>query len=59
MNTIEYTKKEYATWLMGESEDFVKFTIKRDLTKVTLNISQLHLINKKIQGFNKKTLNNL
>ena len=44
---------------MGESEDFVKFTIKRDLTKVTLNISQLHLINKKIQGFNKKTLNNL
>ena len=37
---------------MIETEDFVGFTIKRDLTKMTLNISQPHLINKVTQGFN-------
>ena len=38
---------------MGELEDLVRFTIKRDLTKTTLKISQQHLINKINQGFNK------
>ena len=37
---------------MGELEDFVGCTIKRDLTKTTLNISQTDIINKKTQGFN-------
>ena len=37
---------------MGELKDFAKFTIKRDLTKMTLNISQPDLINKMTQGFN-------
>ena len=38
---------------MGELEDFVECTIKSDLTKTTLKISQPHLINKITQGFNK------
>ena len=37
---------------MGELEDFVGCTIKRDLTKITLNISHPDLINKMTQGFN-------
>ena len=52
MNTIEYTKKEYATWLMGKIEYFVGCTIKCDLTTMILNISQPDLINKITQGFN-------
>ena len=52
MGAIEYTKKEYATWLMGETEEFIGYTINCDLTKTTLNISQPDLINKTTQGFN-------
>ena len=37
---------------MGELEDFVGCTIKRDLAKTTLKISQTDLINKTTQGFN-------
>ena len=37
---------------MGELEDFIGCTIKRDLTKMTLNISQPDIINKTTQGFN-------
>ena len=37
---------------MGELEDFVGCTIKRDLTNITLNISQPDIINKTTQGFN-------
>ena len=36
---------------MGEPEDFIGCTIKRDLTKTTLNISQPDLINKTNHGF--------
>ena len=52
-NTIERTKKEYATQSMGELEDFVGCMIKRELTKTTLNISQPYLITNMTQGFNK------
>ena len=52
MDTIEYTKKEYVTQSTGKLEDFIGFKIKRDVTKTTLNISQLHLITKKNQRFN-------
>ena len=38
---------------MGELEDFIGCMIKRDLTKMTLNISQPDPINKMIQGFNR------
>ena len=38
---------------MGELEDFVECAIKRDLTKVTLKVSQPDLVNKMNQGFNK------
>ena len=38
---------------MGELEDFVGCMIKRDLTKMTLKISQPRLINKTNQVFNK------
>ena len=37
---------------MGELEEFIGCTIKRDLTKMTLKISQTDLINKMTQGFN-------
>ena len=37
---------------MGELEDFIGCSIKRDLTKMTLNISQPDIINKTTQGFN-------
>ena len=37
---------------MGGLEDFVGCTIKRDLTKMTLNIFQPGIINKINQGFN-------
>ena len=36
---------------MCELEDFVGYTIKRDLTKITLNIYQPHIITKITQGF--------
>ena len=36
---------------MGELEDFVGCTINRDLTKLTLNISQQDIINNTTQGF--------
>ena len=35
---------------MGRLEEFVGCTIKRDLTKTTLNISQPHIITKTTQG---------
>ena len=38
---------------MGEIEDFIGCTIKREFTKMTPNISQLDLINYMTQGFNK------
>ena len=38
---------------MGEIEGFVGCTIKRDLTNMTLNIFQPHIITKVTQGFNK------
>ena len=38
---------------MGELEDFVGCTIKRDLANMNLNISQPHLMNKTTQWFNK------
>ena len=37
---------------MGELDDFIGYKIKRDLTKMTLNISQPYLIIKMTQGFN-------
>ena len=37
---------------MGEIDNFVVCTIKRELIKMTLNISQPDLINKMTQGFN-------
>ena len=37
---------------MGEIEDFIVYTFKCDLTKMTLKISQTDLINKMTQGFN-------
>ena len=48
---------------MGELEDFVVCTINHGLTKMTLNIYQLDLINNMTQVFNKdvkslKTFNN-
>ena len=48
---------------MGELEDYIGCTIKRDLTKMTLNISHSYLITKMTQGFNEyikslTTLNN-
>ena len=38
---------------MGELEYFVGFKIKCDLTNMTLNISQTHLITQMTQGFNR------
>ena len=38
---------------MGELEDILGYAIKLDLTNMTLNISQLHFINKINQGFNR------
>ena len=38
---------------MGELEEFLGCTIKRDLTKMPLNISITDLITKMTQGFNK------
>ena len=38
---------------MGEIEDFIVYTVKCDLTKMTLKISQPDLINKMTQVFNK------
>ena len=39
---------------MGELEGFVVCTIKRDLTKTTLNIYQPHIIHKMTQEFNEE-----
>ena len=38
---------------MGPLEDFSGCTLKRDLTKMTLKISQPHIITKTTKGFNK------
>ena len=53
MNTIECIKKYYSNQSMGELEDFVGCTIKRDLTNMTLNTSQPDIFNKMNQLFNK------
>ena len=52
MDTIEFIKKKYLTQSTGPLEDFVGCTIKCDLTKMTLNISQTHIITKIPQVFN-------
>ena len=39
---------------MCELEDFIRCTINRDLTQMTLKISQPDLIKKTIQGFNEE-----
>ena len=41
---LEYTKKQYKISSMVQLEDFLVCTIKYDLTKMTLNISQPYLI---------------
>ena len=51
MDTIEFIKKEYKSQSMVELEDFIGCTIKRDITKMTLKIYQLDLINNMTQGF--------
>ena len=38
---------------MGELENFLGCTIKRDLTKMNLNIYRQDIITKMTQGFNK------
>ena len=53
MDTIECNKKEYATQSMGELEELLGCKIKRDLTKMIINIFQPYLMNKITQGFNK------
>ena len=45
MDKIECIKKEYKNKPMGELEDFIVCTIKHDLIKMTLNISQPDIIN--------------
>ena len=52
MDTNECIKKEYYTWSIGELEEFVGYNINRDITKITLNISQKDLITKISQVFN-------
>ena len=37
---------------MGELEESVGCTIKRDITNITLKIYEPHIINKTAQGFN-------
>ena len=37
---------------MGELEDFIGCTVNSNITKMTLKISQPHLITKMTQGFN-------
>ena len=52
MDTIECINKYYSTRSVGELEDFIVYTVKWNLTKMTLNISQPDLINKMTQVFN-------
>ena len=51
VDAIECTKKWYVTWSMGELEEFLEFTIKRDLTKTAIKISQPDLTTNMTQGF--------
>ena len=53
MNKIECINKGYVNQPIGELEEFVGCKIKRDLTKMTLNIFQPDIITKMTQGFNK------
>ena len=39
---------------MGELEDFVGCTIKRDITKMALKLYQPHIITNMTQGLNKE-----
>ena len=46
VNMVEYINKYDASISMGELEEFVGCVIKRDLTNMTLNVSQPDIINK-------------
>ena len=52
MDTIECINIKFLTQSMVKLEDFVEFTVRRDLTKMTLKIYQPHLITKMTQLFN-------
>ena len=52
MDMLGCTKKEYTTWSTVPLEQFVGCMINFDHTKMTLNISQYHLIAKTTQVFN-------
>ena len=49
---LEYTKKKFQISSMVRLEEVLVYMIKRDLTKMTLNIFQPYLIKKLAQGFN-------
>ena len=53
IDNIEFINKEYGTESTGPPENFVGYTIKHELTKTNLKISQPHLISKMTQGCNK------
>ena len=53
IDNIEFINKEYGTESTGPPENFVGYTIKHELTKTNLKISQPHLITKINQGINK------
>ena len=52
IDALEYIKNEYTNLPMGPLEKLLVCTIKHNLIKKTLNISQSNLIRKIIQGFN-------
>ena len=52
MDMIEFIKKSCLTQSMSELEELIGCKIKRDLTKITLNISQLRITTKMTQVFN-------
>ena len=52
LDMIECNNKDHANWSMVIPKDFVRCTIKRDLTNIKLNIYQPYLITKTTQVFN-------
>ena len=54
MDTIEFNKRYYVIQSMGEPEEFIRFTIKRDLTKMTLKFFQPNLMTKMTLGLNEE-----
>ena len=54
MYIFEYTKREYETCSTVTLEEFLGCTIKCDLNKKTLNISQSHLIKKILKDLTMK-----